>query len=67
MIRTLEISWLIIAIITVVIACYQLVTEGWQSAVWMLAVTAVAVIMYRVRKKQRLIMEKREQDAAKYH
>lgn len=70
MIRILEISWLIIAIATTLVSVFQFFTEGWQSAIWMLVITAVAFLMYTVRKKQRIRIEKQENkeaDVQKYH
>ncbi|REJ85296.1 MAG: hypothetical protein DWQ44_01185 [Bacteroidetes bacterium] len=67
MIRILEIAWLVIALITAIIAVYQFFAEGWQSCLWMFGVTMVALIMYMVRHKQRIRMEEHEKDAAKYH
>ncbi len=67
MIRILEISWLIIALITAMIAIYQFFVEGWQSAIWMLGVTLIALVMYKVRHRQRIRFEKQDHDAAKYH
>ncbi|MBK6444852.1 MAG: hypothetical protein IPG90_01560 [Bacteroidetes bacterium] len=69
MLRILEISWLLISVATGTISAYQFVTDGWQAAIWMLAITGVALLMYTVRKKQRVRMEQhqREQDGTKYH
>ena len=67
MIRILEISWLIIAFITAMIAVYQFFTEGWESAVWMLGITLIAVVMYNIRHRQRIRFEKKDRDTAKYH
>ncbi|HNQ61083.1 MAG TPA: hypothetical protein PKJ62_01745 [Bacteroidia bacterium] len=67
MIRILEISWLIIAFITAIIAIYQFFVEGWQSAIWMLGITLIAVVMYNIRHRQRIRFEKQDRDAAKYH
>lgn len=52
MLRILEISWLLISVATGTISAYQFVTDGWQAAIWMLAITGVALLMYTVRKKQ---------------
>ncbi len=67
MIRILEISWLIIASITAMIAVYQFFVEGWQSAIWMLGVTLIALVMYTIRHRQRIRFEQQERDQAKYH
>ncbi|HNP47777.1 MAG TPA: hypothetical protein PKK99_04155 [Bacteroidia bacterium] len=69
MLRILEISWLIIALATGSISVYQFFTDGWQAAIWMLAITGIALLMYTVRKKQRIRMDQhqQEQDVSKYH
>ena len=54
MLRTLEIAWLCITLLSLAIAVYQFFQEGWESALWMLFVTLVAVIMYTIRRKQRM-------------
>jgi hypothetical protein len=58
MIRILEIAWLCIAAISVAVAIYQFVTDGWQSAMWMLFVSGVSVTMFRIRRGQRVKMGK---------
>ena len=57
MLKILELAWLAIAIISGVVAAYQFFAEGWTSAVWMGVITGVAIVMYRVRRKQRISME----------
>lgn len=54
MIRTLELAWLGIAIISAALAIIQFVTDGWQPALWMLFVCSIAVVMYRIRRSQRI-------------
>lgn len=62
-------AWLAIALASGTIAGYQFFAEGWSSAVWMLFVTVVSVIMFNVRRKQRIRMEEeRSGDNSKnYH
>lgn len=57
MIRTLELAWLGIAILSVVLAVIQLIVDGWEPALWMLMVAAIATGMYKVRRKQRIKYE----------
>ena len=66
MLRILEISWLLISVATGTISAYQFVTDGWQAAIWMLAITGVALLMYTVR-RVRMEQHQREQDGTKYH
>jgi hypothetical protein len=61
MLRTLEIAWLCITIISIGIAVYQYFAEGLESAMWMLFVTFVAFIMFSIRRKQRLRYEKKDE------
>lgn len=62
-------SWLMIAISTGLISAYQFFTDGWKAAIWMLAITGVALLMYTVRKKQRIRMDQHKQkhEGGKYH
>lgn len=66
MLRILEIAWLCITVLSLIIAVYQFFREGWQSAIWMLVVTFVALIMYTIRKKQR-IRYKQKDEKEYYH
>lgn len=61
MLRTLEIAWLCITILSIGIAVFQFFREGWQSALWMLFVTLVAFLMYTIRKKQRIKYESKDE------
>jgi hypothetical protein len=61
MLRTLEIAWLCITIISLGIAVFQFFHEGWESALWMLFVTFVAVIMFTIRRKQRIRWERKDE------
>ena len=70
MIKILEIAWLIITLLTVGVASYQLIEDGIQSALWMFIVSAVAFTMYMIRKKQRIRLDQQNQnkdDANHYH
>jgi hypothetical protein len=57
MIRTLELAWLGIAILSAALSVIQFIIDGWEPAVWMLVVCGIAVIMFRVRRKQRIKYE----------
>lgn len=59
MLRILEMSWLALSLISCVIAGYQLFADGWMSALWMAGVTAFSVVMYLVRRRQRIESENR--------
>ncbi len=61
MLRTLEIAWLCISVLSVGIAVYQYFKEGWESALWMLIVTIVSGVMYSIRRKQRIRYESKDE------
>ncbi len=61
MLRTLEIAWLCITVLSVGIAVYQFFKEGWESAIWMLFVTLVSVFMFSIRRKQRIRYENKDE------
>ena len=61
MLRTLEIAWLCITIVSIAIAVFQFFREGWESALWMLFVTLVSVVMYSIRRKQRIRYEAKDE------
>jgi c-di-AMP phosphodiesterase-like protein len=61
MLRTLEIAWLCITMLSLLIAIYQFFKEGWESALWMLFVTLISVFMYSIRRKQRIRYEQKDE------
>jgi hypothetical protein len=61
MLKTLEIAWLCITLISIGIAVFQFFEEGWQSALWMLFVTLISFIMYTIRRKQRIKYESKDE------
>ena len=61
MLRTLEIAWLCITIVSIAIAVFQFFREGWESALWMLFVTLVSMVMYSIRRKQRIRYEAKDE------
>jgi hypothetical protein len=71
MIKILEIAWLVITLITALVAIVQLFQDGIQSALWMFIVSAVAFAMYMIRRKQRIRIElqqqQQQQETARYH
>lgn len=58
MFKILEISWLAIGVIGMALAAYKYTTEGFDDALWFLILTFVAGIMYSIRRRQRINMEK---------
>ncbi len=59
MLRALEITWLIIAVASIVIGMYVSVTKGFGEGYVFYIFTAVGGLMYYVRRKQRLAWEKK--------
>lgn len=60
MLRILEISWLIIAILSVAMGTYKCITHGFDEAIFIFLISVVAVAFYFVRRKQRISMEKQQ-------
>ena len=64
LLRTLELVWLSIAVISAFLAVYQTSMQGWSyDSVWFLVITLVAAMMYAIRRKQRI--EKIKEEAGK--
>jgi hypothetical protein len=53
MLRFLEIAWLSIAVLTFVIAVWQIFTEGFPAAIFMFIGTVIATGMFFLRRNQR--------------
>jgi hypothetical protein len=58
MLRILEISWLIILLVSITFGTWRWYTEGISSAVWFYFVSVISAIAYGVRRKQRLTVER---------
>jgi hypothetical protein len=56
MLRVLEISWLIIALIGISLGAFKWITECFASAIWFFLFTIIATIFWMVRRKQRIGM-----------
>jgi hypothetical protein len=61
MLRILEMSWLIIAILGVIFGIYKCLTSGINEALFIFGISLIAVIFFVMRRKQRIGMEKHEQ------
>jgi hypothetical protein len=53
MLKFLEMAWLSIAVLTFVIAVWQVFTEGFPAALFMFIGTAIATGMFFLRRNQR--------------
>lgn len=53
-----EISWLLLAITALVFSGYKLISEGFSEAVYFIIVMLVSIVMYIIRRKQRMRINK---------
>lgn len=58
MIRMLEISWLLLALVALALSGYKLIADGFSEAVFYIIVMGVSFSMYLIRRKQRVRMNK---------
>jgi hypothetical protein len=58
MLRILEISWLVILLVSFSFGTWRWYSEGIGCAIWFYLVTIIASIAYSVRRKQRLAIER---------
>ena len=63
MLRILEISWLLIAVTGSSFGLYKTFTEGFIDAVYIFILTIIALIFYMIRRKQRIAMEKQQEES----
>lgn len=61
MLRTLEISWLVLSIFGAGFACYKFFTESLASGVYVLFFTGVAFGIYLIRRRQRVLMDREKE------
>ena len=70
MLRILELAWMAVAIITGGVTTYLLLTRQFSESLFMVICSAIALIMYFVRRKQRIrydVFRSREKDDSHYH
>lgn len=65
MLRVLEIAWLLIVILGFSLGTFKLLTESLSSAIWFFLFTAVALVFWLVRRKQRIRSDKQKSPTAK--
>ncbi len=58
MLRILEISWLSVFIFGIAFAAFKALTESFSSAVYVLFVSFIALVLYLIRRKQRILMDR---------
>ncbi len=61
MLRILEISWLVILLMSILFGIYRWMTDGIEAAIWLIIFTLISGVFYFIRRRQRIAME-REQD-----
>jgi hypothetical protein len=62
MLRILEISWLLVVMFGTGFGVYKTFSEGFIDAVYIFIITLLALIFYIVRRKQRIAMQKEQQE-----
>ena len=62
MLRILEISWLLVVLFGTGFGVYKTFSEGFIDAVYIFIITGFALIFYIVRRKQRISMQKHEEE-----
>ncbi len=58
MLRVLELSWLIIALLGMSLGTFKWMTESFTSAIWFFLFTIVAVIFWIIRRRQRINVDR---------
>jgi membrane protein implicated in regulation of membrane protease activity len=58
MVKFLEKMWLMIGILTILIAVYKAVVSTWEDALYFLVFSAVAFLLFWLRRRQRHGLEK---------
>lgn len=58
MLRILEISWLVIALLGLSLGSFKWWSENFSAALWFFLFTVVALLFWIVRRRQRILMEK---------
>ena len=60
MLRVLELSWLVIALLGLALGGYKWATESFCSAIWFFLFTTVALVFWMIRRKQRIAMDQNQ-------
>ena len=64
MLRVLEVSWLVVFLFGLGFALVKAMTEGLASAVYILFFTAIALALYLIRRRQRVLMDRQNREKA---
>jgi len=57
-VRFLELMWLMLAIVTFIIACYQSIINSVFDALYFFGFSVISIFLYLMRRKQRKLHEK---------
>jgi hypothetical protein len=57
MLKTLEISWVLLALLSLGVGIYKWLTEGFIFAIWFFLCAIISTIVWLVRRNQRLRLE----------
>lgn len=57
MLRILEISWLVILLISILFGVYRWWTDGIEAAITLFIFTFISGVFYIIRRRQRIAME----------
>lgn len=63
MLKILEISWLVIAMLGLSLGSFKWWTENFSSALWFFLFTTVSLIFWLIRRRQRILMDKQQGQA----
>ncbi|MFI5219746.1 MAG: hypothetical protein ACHQNT_09680 [Bacteroidia bacterium] len=58
MLRILEVSWLLVVVSGSAFGTYKAFVENFAESIYIFLITSVAFLMYLMKRKQRLNMEK---------
>ena len=62
MLRVLEISWLLVVLFGTGFGVYKTFSEGFIDAIYVFIITALALVFYIVRRKQRIAMQEHKEE-----
>lgn len=61
MLRTLEIAWLCITLVSLAGIIYKLINDGWEDAIWLSFATVFTFVMFLIRRRQRIRYQTRDE------
>lgn len=61
MLRVIEVSWLIVVVTGLSLGGYKVCVDSFAESIYIFLLTSIAILIYLMRRKQRIEMEKRQQ------